>query len=183
VNEKCLTFVAPSGWRHILGARAHSRVGRVEEVSKLRPIRTVCVAALAALLSATVAWAAVSHAVAGGHYVGATNQQQHTTLVVSSTGRVITRLRTLVGYDGACGTRAPGPAFSVAAKHVRIAADGSFKATARGRAAHVASLHVTVTGSFLGKHVSGTVAEINGRCAAPNQALNPYSATFTLVAR
>ncbi len=147
----------------------------------MRLITLVCLSAVAALSTATLGWAATP-AIAGGDYTGATSQREAGTIKISATGSKIKVLRLAVAYDGACGTGGGGPAFAVVARHVPIAANGSFTVTTVGKAPGVRSLKVIVTGSFASKHVTGTVAEKNGACAAPKQADNPYSATFTLVA-
>ena len=149
--------------------------------ARARPRRIAALAGVtlaATLLLAAGAWAASGHAIGGGHYAGKTSQRQGATIVVSANGRTITQLRTAVSNDGECG-KAGGPAFSVSAANVAIT-NGSFTVTAPGTASNLASLHIVVTGTFIGKTVAGTVAELDGHCKAPNQVENPYLSTFTL---
>jgi hypothetical protein len=100
-----------------------------------------------------------------------------TTLVVSSNGGTITKLQTAVAYDGLCGNGGGGPAFEVNLTNVPIVA-GSFSATTKAKVADAPALEMIVSGSFTGTVVNGTVAELNGHCAAPRQVDNPYRTTF-----
>lgn len=138
----------------------------------------IAAATLLTLMLTGVAFAAAGHAIAGGHYAGKTTQHQATTIVVSGNARTITTLKAAVSYDGLCGKRAAGPAFSITAKNVAITA-GSFSVVAPATAAGAKPLTMIVTGSFTGKAVNGTIAERNGHCAKPKTVLNPYLTTFS----
>jgi hypothetical protein len=141
-----------------------------------RPARLAFATTLLTLSLATAAWA-TSQLVAGGHYSGTTSQKQATTIVVSSNGRSIAKLRTAVAYDHEC-ANAGGPTYAISATNVPIH-NGSFSADAQGSASHHGSVKMIVTGSFVGKKVAGTIAELGGHCAKPRQIDNPYLATFS----
>jgi hypothetical protein len=132
--------------------------------------------ALLMLSLPAAAWAA-ARLVAGGHYSGTTSQKQATTIVVASNGKSIAKLQTAVAYDHEC-SYAAGPTYSISVTNVPIV-NGSFSADAQGSASHHGSLKMVVSGSFVGKKVAGTVAELGGHCAKPRQVDNPYLATFS----
>jgi hypothetical protein len=129
-----------------------------------------------ALSLTAAAWAA-AHLVAGGHYRGTTSQKQSTTIIVSSNGKTIAKLQTAVAYDHECAS-VSGPTYSISATSVPIV-NGSFSADTQASASHHSSLKMIVTGTFVGKKVAGTVAELDGHCAKPREVDNPYLATFS----
>jgi len=135
-------------------------------------------AVAAGLAVAGVALAA-THAVPNGHYIGKTTQRQPVTIVVAGNGRKIASLKAAVSYDGLCGHGGGGPAFAISASNVPIVANGSFSATTLGKLNGAASLHMIVTGTFTGKTVNGTIAELHGHCAPPKQVVNPYLTRFS----
>jgi len=150
-----------------------------EAPSPSRPHRSARLALATTLLTvslATAAWA-TAQLVAGGHYSGTTSQKQATTIVVASNGRSIAKLQTAVAYDHEC-AYAAGPTYAISVTNVPIH-NGSFSADAQGSASHHSSLKMIVTGSFVGKKVAGTIAELGGHCAKPRQIDNPYLATFS----
>jgi hypothetical protein len=155
----------------------HAVTAVVPGPSRRRPsARVALTTALLTLSLPAAAWAG-AQLVAGGHYSGTTSQKQAATIVVSSNGKSIAKLQTAVAYDHECAS-ATGPTYAISLTNVPIV-KGSFSADAQGRASHKRSLKMIVTGSFVGRKVAGTVAELGGHCAKPRQIDNPYLATFS----
>ncbi len=123
-------------------------------------------------------WAAAAGPVRGARYSGKTSEKQTMTVVVSSTGHAISKLATAIVNDGLCG-KAGGKVYAISGANITLYTNDSFSLDAPGTAPHASALHFIVTGTFFGKTVSGTIAEIDGHCPAPKQVENPYLATFT----
>ncbi len=162
-----------------------------------RPVRTprracraqallAAVTALCVLLLAFAAAASAGHPKKGKAYKGVNSETEPVTLKVSKTGSQVASFKTLVGYNGACG-QGGGPAFTIKAKNVPISSSGKFKAHVKGtfpsNPSLVKPLPFSVTGTFSGKTVHGTVKETGKLAHCQGNKKNPYAATFTATSK
>jgi hypothetical protein len=149
-----------------------------------RSVRTAAVTLLSLTVVSTillggVAAALTSRAVTAGAYSGTTSEHQPVTFTVAANRKSVRNFTSEVGYNGKCG-QGGGPGFEFDIASMTLTAANTFTATVVAADNAVKST-LQISGKISGKSATGTILAPKPyfTCSAPNQKVNPYSATFT----